>query len=130
MTSLTVRFAFLLDAAATAATGLLLVAGARPLAPVLGLPEPLLFWAGAVLLPFAALVFALARRPSAPRGWAWAVVAVNALWVADSLLLLASGWIAPTALGVAFVLGQAAAVAGLAALQAAALAGRLERSAA
>jgi hypothetical protein len=46
------------------------------------------------------------------------VVAVNAVWAADSLLLLLSGWVAPTALGVAFVLAQAAAVAVLAVLQA------------
>jgi hypothetical protein len=39
------------------------------------------------------------------------------LWAAASGLLLASGWVAPTALGYAFVIGQAAVVALLGELQ-------------
>jgi hypothetical protein len=47
-----------------------------------GLPATLLAVAGAALLPFALAVGVLARRPVPPRGLAWAVVAVNAAWVA------------------------------------------------
>ena len=53
----------------------------------------------------------LARRAQAPRAGVWAVVLCNALWVVDSVLLLALGWVSPTALGSAFVLAQATAVA-------------------
>jgi hypothetical protein len=47
----------------------------------------------------------------------WVVIIANALWVVDSLWLLVSGWVSPTALGVAFVLAQAAAVAVLTELE-------------
>ncbi len=56
------RLALLGDAAASGATGLLLATAAGPLAPLLGLPEPLLRSAGLVLLPYAA---AIARRAAA-----------------------------------------------------------------
>jgi hypothetical protein len=42
------------------------------------------------------------------------VIGINALWVADSVLLLLGGWVNPTGLGYAFVLFQAAVVAGFA----------------
>jgi hypothetical protein len=48
----------------------------------------------------------------------WAVILCNAVWVADSLLLLMSGWVQPTALGTAFVLAQALLVGLFAELQA------------
>ena len=81
----------------------------------------LLAWAGAVLLPFALAVGLIARRPAPPRGLAWAVVGVNEAWVVASVVLLLGGWVAPTALGVAFVLAQAGVVAVFAVLQALAL---------
>jgi hypothetical protein len=39
------------------------------------------------------------------------VIVTNALWAAASVVLLLSGWVAPTALGYAFVIAQAAVVA-------------------
>ncbi|MFP2901020.1 hypothetical protein [Corallococcus sp. 4LFB] len=45
------------------------------------------------------------------------MVAVNALWVVDSVLLMTHGPTAPTGLGVAFVTAQALAVAVFAALE-------------
>lgn len=115
------RLALLGDAAASGATGLLLAAAAGPLSGLLGLPEPLLVAAGLALLPYAAAVAWLGRRAAPARNAVRAVVAVNAVWVADSLLLLALepalAGLAPTALGVAFVLAQAAVVAGFAAAQ-------------
>jgi hypothetical protein len=44
----------------------------------------------------------------------WAVIVCNALWAADSILLLMSGWVEPTGLGIIFVIAQAAAVAAFA----------------
>ncbi|HYE00911.1 MAG TPA: hypothetical protein VEH84_16125 [Alphaproteobacteria bacterium] len=111
------RLALLGDAAASGAAGLLMAAGAGPLAGPLGLPEELLRYAGLALLPYAALVARLGTRPDPARGAVWAVIAVNACWAADSLLLLLSGWVAPTALGTAFVLAQAAVVAAFAVAQ-------------
>jgi len=117
MTALTLRRSLLADAVVTFATGLLLALGAPALSALLGLPEALLRWAGVSLLPFAGLVALLARRQSAPRTAVLAVVAYNALWALDSVLLLALGWVSPTLLGSAFVVAQALAVAGFAFLQ-------------
>jgi hypothetical protein len=112
------RLALLGDAAASGATGLLLVAAAGPLTTLLGLPEPLLRIAGLLLLPYAAFVAWIGRRTTPPRNAVRAVIAVNLLWVADSVLLLVFGpaltGLAPTALGVAFVLAQALVVLGFA----------------
>ena len=113
------RFALLGDAAASGATGLLLAAGAGFLASLLGLPEGLLRVAGLVLLPYAAFVAWLgARRDGGvPRSALRAVVAINLLWALDSVLLLVSGWVAPTTLGGLFVVAQALVVALLAELE-------------
>jgi hypothetical protein len=109
------------DAATSAGAGLIMVAGADILVAPLGIPTALLHYAGLVLFPFAAFVAFLGTRPRLARGAVWAVVAVNAIWVADSILLLLSGWIDPTALGYVFVIVQAAAVAVFAELQIVAL---------
>jgi hypothetical protein len=50
-------------------------------------------------------------------------VTVNALWVLDSVLLLALGPVSPSGLGTAFVLAQALVVLGFAAMQWTALRG-------
>jgi hypothetical protein len=105
------------DAAVSGAAGLLMAAGAPFLSPLLGLPEGLLFYAGFALFPFVALLVAVARRGSTSRLVLIDIIAINALWVAASLGLLVSGAVAPTALGYAFVVAQALAVALLAELQ-------------
>ncbi|WP_237217779.1 hypothetical protein, partial [Falsiroseomonas oryziterrae] len=115
------RIALLGDAAPSAAMRLLLAGAAGPLAGLLGLPQALLLGAGLVLIPYAGLVAALGRSAAPSRNAVRVVIAVNVIWVADSLLLLALPAFAPTALGVAFVLAQAMAVVGFAALQAIAL---------
>jgi hypothetical protein len=112
------RYALLGDALASGATGLLAFAGADALTGLLGLPQPLLRYAGLALLPYALVVGWLGSRSSVPRRAIWAVVAVNALWAVDSLALLASGWVAPMTIGATFVIFQAVVVAGFAAAQA------------
>src|SRR5215204_1945543 len=104
------RYALVGDALASGATGLLLVLGAGALTGLLGLPEALMRAAGLILLPYAAVVAFLGTRATMSRRAVWAVIAVNGVWVADSLILLASGWVSPTGLGYAFVLAQALAV--------------------
>lgn len=105
------RNALALDAAACAGMGLLLATAAGPLAVPLGLPEGLLRGAGIVLLPCAALLGFLASRTILPRLAVYAVIGINLLWIVDSIAILLTGWLAPTGLGIAFVLAQAAAVA-------------------
>ena len=111
------RQVLFVDAVVSGAAGLLMAAGAPFLAPLLGLPAGLLFYAGLALFPFVALLVAVVRRGSASRLLLIDIIAINALWVAASFGLLVSGAVAPTLLGYAFVIAQALAVAALAALQ-------------
>lgn len=106
------RLALLGDAVASGATGLLMAAAAGPLAPLLGLPEPLLRGAGLALLPYAGFVAWLGRHPAPARGAVLAVVAANLLWAADCVLLLALRLVTPSVLGVGFVVLQALVVLG------------------
>jgi hypothetical protein len=105
------RTVLLADAVATMATGVVMAVGSTALEPWLNIPAPLLFYAGLVLLPYAAFVFYLTRQSEVPRSAVWAVVLCNAAWAIDSLLLLTTGWIAPSPLGYAFVIVQAVVVA-------------------
>lgn len=107
----------LLDAVATGATGLTLLAGAGLLAEPLGLPATLLRGAGLLLVPFIGLVAWAALRPVPLAAASWAIIGCNAGWVSVSLALLVGGWIAPTVLGTAFVIAQAVIVGVLAELQ-------------
>lgn len=114
------RNVLLADAVVSAATGLLLSLGAGILGDFLGLPENFLLYSGLSLLPFALLVAYMAsgNTPNTPsRTAVWAIIAYNAMWAVDSILLLLSGWIAPNALGTAFILAQALVVGVLAQLQ-------------
>lgn len=121
-TSLTsLRTLLLIDAATCAAMGLALGLGAAPSAALTGLPYTLLVWAGLALLPIAAFLALVALRPALHAAGGRLAVAGNAGWVLASIGLLASGWVQPNALGVAFVLAQAAAVAALTLLELAAL---------
>jgi hypothetical protein len=112
-----VRRILVADAAISGATGVLMVAGSGFLEGLLGVSSGLLRYAGVSLLPFAFAVAWLARRNDLSRAGVWAVIAANALWALDSVVLLFTGWIAPTMLGYTFIVFQAAVVAGLAELQ-------------
>jgi len=105
------------DALTSGAMGLLLVALATPLGRWFGLPPGMLQQVGLFLLGFAVVVAALAWREASPRLLVWAVIIGNALWAVDSLLLLVSGWVAPTTLGGGFIVLQALVVALLAELE-------------
>lgn len=105
------RKALALDAAACAGMGLLLSTAAGSLAEPFGLPESFLRGAGVVLLPCALLLGFLASRKLLPHLAVYAVIGINLVWIVDSIAILLMGWFAPTGLGIAFVLAQAAAVA-------------------
>ena len=111
------RRVLIVDAVASAATGLFMFAFAAVLEQWLNLPSALLRYAGLSLLPFAAIVAWLGLREQLSRGGVWAVIALNVLWVVDSAALLVSGWVDPVLLGYAFVIFQAAVVAVLAELE-------------
>jgi hypothetical protein len=66
--------------------------------------------AGIVLIPYLIFVTFVASRPAAPVNAVNAIFGINAAWTAASSLLLFSGSVTPTLLGIAFVLGQALAV--------------------
>lgn len=114
------RNALLLDAVATTLTTLLLIAGSGPLSQLLALPQPLLFWAGVVLVPFVTMLFVTARKDVIGRLLLVDIIALNLAWVIASFALLGSGMVAPNFLGTAFITAQALAVAGFAMLQIAA----------
>lgn len=111
------RRALMLDAVASGATGLLMIAGAGLITDLLGLPASLLRGAGLVLVPYVAFVAYAGLQENISRTAVWAIIVANVLWAAASALLLVSGWVAPTALGYAFVIAQAVVVALLGELQ-------------
>lgn len=110
------RRLLLLDAGTCVATGALLTVGAGPLAALLRMPAGLLVEAGIFLFVFALFVFWAARQAGRAVP-AEIVIALNIAWVVASLALIAGPWIEPSALGVAFIAAQAAAVALLAGCQ-------------
>jgi hypothetical protein len=109
----TLRQWLVVDTLTCLAFGALLVAAAAPLSALLGLPQSLLFYAGLVLFPCAALM-ALAAKTLA-RPLVLLVVAGNVAWIAASIAVT---WMFElTAMGLAFVTIQAAAVGVLATVE-------------
>jgi hypothetical protein len=111
------RRALVLDAVASGATALLVIAAAGVIDGLLGLPVALLRGAGLVLVPYVALVAFVATRARIEPAAVWVIIACNALWALASFVLLLSGELAPTGLGIAFVAAQAIIVALLGELQ-------------
>ena len=101
------RRALLADGLVGLGTGSLLVLAASWLAELLVLPRELLLGAGLALLPLGVFLLWLGSCERVNRLLVWAVLALNALWVVDSLLLLVAGWVAPNLLGHVFVIAQA-----------------------
>lgn len=104
------RRVLLLDAVSSGAMGLAMIAFAGLLADLLQLPVELVSQAGIILLPFAAFVGFVASRSEPARLAVWAIIAINIVWVVDSIVLLFTGWVAPNVFGYAVVIAQAAAV--------------------
>ncbi len=111
------RLALGLDAAVTGANAVAYLAAASVLDGVLGLSAPALRGVGAFLLGFTAVVAVLATRRTVHLGAARAVVAVNVLWVVDSVAAAVVGWGSPTAVGTAWIVLQAVVVATFAGVQ-------------
>jgi hypothetical protein len=105
------------DAVSCIATGGLQAAWPGQLSALLGLPTALVLATGVFLLVYAAAVLWIASRNPLPRGAIWLIVAGNFAWAAGCALLLAAGPVGPTALGIAYVIVQAATVVVLGELQ-------------
>jgi hypothetical protein len=108
--SRSLKTALAVDAASGAATAALQLALPRLLADTLGLPMALLLETGLFLAGLAVLLAVLARSARVAAPLIRAIVIGNMAWSAACVLLWATGVVAPTALGVAFLLGQAAVV--------------------
>lgn len=105
------------DALSGAATGALQLAVPGLLAHWLGLPEALLLGSGAAIFAFVLLAGFLAKQDVPPRPLLALLVVGNWAWVAGCVALAFAGVLAPSALGVAYLLMQAGVVAVLAELQ-------------
>lgn len=105
------------DAISCIACGVLQVAFPAAMARLLNLPEALIAYTGEFLLVYAAAVFFVSTRKPLPRPVIWALVVGNLGWALACVLLLLSGRVSPSVLGVAYVLMQAVTVAVLAELQ-------------
>lgn len=107
----------MVDAVSCAAAGLLLLALGEMFAPALGIPASFSQPVGLSLVGFAAVVGLVAVQSRVSPAIIWAIIAYNALWAIESVMVLALGWLTPTTLGIAFVLAQAIWVAILAEAQ-------------
>jgi len=109
------RNVLIVDAAFSAASGVLLLAGGAALAGAFGLSPTLVLCVGVFCLVYAIFVGSLGLAPMLPRGIVWLVVAGNTIWAIESIALLSQ--VQPTSLGLAAIVGQATVVAALAAGQ-------------
>ncbi len=111
------KFALLADAAVSGAMGVLQLSATATLAALLELPQALLLGTGEFLVVYALLLVGMATRA---RLWAALVVFIvlgNVMWGLACMALSGTGTLAPNALGIVFLLLQAAAVAVFAALE-------------
>jgi hypothetical protein len=94
------RYALRGDAIATIAAGAICLLDAQPLAALLGIQPPLaLEILGAVLALYGALLFYAAAQSQLNRRIVIAAIVLDAIWVLDSAILLVSGWLPLTSLG-------------------------------
>lgn len=107
------------DALTCLGASVVMTFGAGPLAPLTGLPEQLLTFAGIALFPIALLFGTMALMASIPQALLWLAVIGNAAWVAASLAVMAL--FPATPFGYVFVGAQAGVVLVLTLLEARAL---------
>jgi len=108
--SLFLRRVLQLDAAATGATGLLLLGGTSLLQSLLNLPAPPMIYAGVFCVAWAVTLGLASLKDEISSGFVWTIIVANIAWVIGSAALLLSGYVSPTWLGYAFVIAQALAV--------------------
>ncbi|WP_406283146.1 hypothetical protein [Embleya sp. NBC_00896] len=111
------RMVLRLDAIATAAVGVAALAGCALLDSALGLPTAFLAGVGAFLTLYALVVWRIGTPGQPNRNAVRTVIALNLVWMADSVAMALAGWFDPTGLGTALIVLQAIAVLGFADLQ-------------
>lgn len=111
------RRVLLVDAAVTGANGLAYLAGAALLDDVLDVSAGVLRPVGAFLVAFAAVLAVVATRRPIPGSAVRELMAGNAAWVLASLGVAATGALDANGVGTAWIVLQAAVVAGFVALQ-------------
>jgi hypothetical protein len=111
------RRTLIVDAAASAATGLLQTLAAGTLAAWLGLPLELLIGTGLFLLAYATMLVVMARSTRLPRALITLVLVGNLGWAAGCIALAVAWSGTLTGLGIAYLELQALAVVAFAAGQ-------------
>jgi hypothetical protein len=111
------RLALRLDGGISGVVGLVIAAAAPALDGVLGIPAGWLVTLGLLLVAWAVALGWLSTRPRIPAGPVWVIIAINVLWIADSVAAVAADWYPLTTLGLAVVVAQALAVVVFAELQ-------------
>lgn len=115
------RAVFGIDGAGCVAMGLAALPFTGWLESTTGLPAALFYAIAAYLIVYGAFELFVGTRERPSRSSVIAVIAVialNAMWVLDSAILLLTGWFSPTATGTWATALLAAGVAGVTALQA------------
>jgi hypothetical protein len=108
MTSMTSNRILQINATATAATGLAMLAGRGFLPPLFGLGSPLLLDLIAIFfLAYAAGLFYFAARPQVERPALLAFAAADGAWVIGSVVLLLMFWPQLTPIGRVLIIGVA-----------------------
>lgn len=100
-----------IDSWSTAAFGVVMLAGSKPLSAPLGIPPTWSVPLGIAMLGGAAALALIAGYPRIPKGPATAVAVGNALSSVAMLLLAFSGLLPLTGLGTVFLVGGAVVVA-------------------
>jgi hypothetical protein len=115
---LTARRAVVIDAAATTATAVLMLAARGILYPYFGLASPLLLdIAAAAFIAYAATIGLAAARPDISRTTLLTIAGANVAFVIASMVLLVTFWSALHPAGRALIVAVAVAVEGFALLQ-------------
>jgi hypothetical protein len=111
------RRTLLIDAALAFLSGIALTLASDPLAELLQLPVTALRACGLLFLPFAALAGWLGTRDRVHRPLVFFVIALNALFSVDLVILLLGGWLQTNRLGELFVATHAVIIAVLAEME-------------
>lgn len=114
---LSLRTLLLADAATCVLMGWFLLLTAESVGRLTRIPDGLLFYAGAALIPIALFIGVTGARTKINISAVRVIILGNVVWVVGSILLTVPGWIAPNALGIGFIVAQAFAVALLTALE-------------
>ncbi len=111
------RLLLRVDAIASFTLGIAVLIAAPWLADQLGTLVGAVWPLGVVLVGFGTAVWAVQTRPQLDRRAVWAVITLNGVWVAASLLAVLFGHPSLTDLGTELVIAQAALTAALADLE-------------